>query len=192
MSEYILYKKDKDIPKYREMECYFSAPLIGMFSEINNYYYLIVYSSSEDTWWVMMHDESYMSCMNGGCIIDNDTSSKYQADEYQFESVQEVNDFLEKCGYDYGSVNDINIIMKKLKKHVLKKDKKKDKIKIDKYILDENIYLIHECDEFWSQSEIDNMPPYMKKGTEVKLIDDCYESSDGSSVPMEYCRVHKI
>jgi len=184
----MLYKKDSDIPKYRDMECYFSAPLVGIFSEVMKYYYLIKFY--DNTYWVMMHDESQMSCMNGGMINENDKYSKYQADEYNLDSLEELYEFLSARGFDEYAILDI----KKLVRKLVRFNKKQHKIdqKIDHYIVMEDVYHIDIYDAFFSKSEIDKWSPYISKGTKVTLENNCYLTSDGNSVPIEHCRVYKI
>ena len=112
MIKFKYYKESKDIPKYKDMECYFMAPLMGVFNEKSNYYYLLKYS--EGNFWIMVYDRSMMSMMNSGCDCKGQISP-YQADEYYMDTRKEVLDFLCKCGFTERSYNH-DKVKKRLKK----------------------------------------------------------------------------
>ena len=111
MIKFKYYKESKDIPKYKDMECYFMAPLMGVFNEKSNYYYLLKYS--DKYFWIMVYDRSMMS-MNSGTCYKNQTS-KYQADEFYMDTPKEVLDFLKNCGFTERSYNH-DKVKKRLKK----------------------------------------------------------------------------
>jgi hypothetical protein len=117
MLKFKFYKNDKDIPTYKGMKCYFDAPLLGIFSETNNYYYILKYSEKEDLYLTMMHDELHMTCMNGGMILDPGMGqSRYQADEYNFETLTQMLNFLGSAGFDEETLDDTEKLFKKLHK----------------------------------------------------------------------------
>ena len=112
MVKFKKYTKSEDVPKYKGMECYFNTPFLMVSSERGGWYYILTYRDGE--YWVMMHDICLMSCMNGGTILEVGNPSRYQADEYMFETKAEFIKFLRSAGFDTETTDDIKIKIKKI------------------------------------------------------------------------------
>ncbi len=115
------YTNSEDIPKYKSMDCYFNTPLLMALSERGGWYYILTYR--DGNYWIMMHDISLMSCMHGGTILGEKDPSRYQADEYMFETKSEFIKFLQSAGFNEETTDDIKIRIKKLKKYIIKSKK---------------------------------------------------------------------
>lgn len=180
-----LYLKEQDVPKYKGMDCYFTPPFIGIFNSAESFYYIIM--KKDNHYWVMMHDEAYMSSMNGGAIVENDKSCKYQADEYFFDTKKELRNFLLKCDFDHDAFIDLKNELKKMKKFKKFEDNQL-------YITNENVYHLDEFTQssWMTQSDVDKMVPYVTKGTMVILEDGVYVTKKGETIPIDEIAVTKI
>lgn len=90
-----LYKKVDEIPFFKGMKCYFSAPLVALISECSGFYYIIQYNKKGNVFGLSIYDEDE----NLGSITTRSGNIEYEADEFTCESEADIYRNLEKLGF---------------------------------------------------------------------------------------------
>jgi len=87
------YKKKDTLPKFLGMVHYFSAPFLLAQNEIGNWYYIV--KVNRDSFYLCVYDPDSDESMGGEKYGD-----EYQADEYCYDTLDELMDVIKDCGFD--------------------------------------------------------------------------------------------
>ena len=196
------YYKEEDIPLFLGMECYFSAPFVGYFNEQYKSYYIII-PNKRGTYYFCSFNQELDNGFANGEVYVHDDNTEYQADEYEFDNLEDLEEHLIKHYFEAEWWQTWKKkILKMNKKLKIQEEKKLHEIEVKnntiKYLVMQPVYhidyaSIQEKDGWLTQEEMPALNrAYINIGEVVTLDDGCYVTEDGRDVPIEHCTVLQL